>query len=288
MYAEKLVLGIYAVSPVHAGSGSEVSVIDLPIQRERHTGFPVVWGQSLKGVLRHAFEKAGKDKGIVRSIFGPDTDKAHEHAGAIAVGDARVLLFPVRSARGVFAYVTSPFVLERFKRDMELAGKSVGFNPKELVPGEGRAIVDVSSVLKLKDSVVFEEVALKAEPRDLSKVVGAIEPLLPGDVDVKKRLAIVPDDVFSAFVRFSTEVVARVAIDAGTGTVKRGGLWYEEFLPSETLLYSVIAVGKPKGGTLSSAEEVSTELRNFIESAGYLQIGGDETVGKGFVLAKLV
>ena len=30
---------LYAVSSVHAGSGGEVGLVDLPIQREQHTGF---------------------------------------------------------------------------------------------------------------------------------------------------------------------------------------------------------------------------------------------------------
>ena len=117
VFEKALILGLYSVTPVHAGSGAELSVIDLPIQRERHTGFPVIWGQSLKGVLRRVYERFddSQDKEKTKVIFGPDTDKAHEHAGAISVGDAKVLLFPVRSLKGVFAYVTCPLVLERFE-----------------------------------------------------------------------------------------------------------------------------------------------------------------------------
>ena len=121
MFEKALILGLYSVTPVHAGSGAELSVIDLPIQRERHTGFPVIWGQSLKGVLRRAYEKS--ENGVkTEVIFGPSTERAHDHAGAVSVGDAKILLFPVRSLKGVFAYVMCPIVLERFKRDLELAG----------------------------------------------------------------------------------------------------------------------------------------------------------------------
>ncbi|MDV3104836.1 type III-B CRISPR module RAMP protein Cmr4 [Thermococcus waiotapuensis] len=284
MYSKKLVLGIYTISPVHAGSGSESSVIDLPIQREKHTGFPVIWGQSLKGVLRHAFEEKGVKKGAVHSIFGPPTERADDHAGAISVGDAKILLFPVRSARGVFAYVTSPLVLERFKRDMELAGKKVDFVVPN--PGDG-AIVDNSSRLTVDGNVILEEVVLEAKKEDLSSLEKALSDVLPGGVSVKERLAIVPDDVFSAFVRMNTEIVARIAIDPAKGTVRKGGLWYEEFLPSDTVLYSVIAVGKPKGGDLNSVEGVEGELTEFFKKNPYLQVGGDETVGKGFVRVKL-
>ena len=102
MFEKALILGLYSVTPVHAGSGAELSVIDLPIQRERHTGFPVIWGQSLKGVLRRAYEKS--ENGVkTEVIFGPSTERAHDHAGAVSVGDAKILLFPVRSLKGVFA-----------------------------------------------------------------------------------------------------------------------------------------------------------------------------------------
>ena len=43
---------LYALSAVHAGSGSEIGVVDLPIQRERSTGYPKIESSSLKGALR--------------------------------------------------------------------------------------------------------------------------------------------------------------------------------------------------------------------------------------------
>jgi len=285
MYPERLVLGIYAVTPVHAGSGAEVSVIDLPIQRARHTGFPVIWGQSLKGVLRSAFKESGEPEEVIKAIFGPEPgEKAHEHAGAIAVGDAKVLLFPVRSAKGVFAYVTSPLVLKRFKEDMELAGEDVGFDVPE--PRENEAVISRNSALNLNNNVVLEDVALEARRQDLNAIVNELKKLLPGDVDLEKRLVIVHDDVFTAFAKLATEVVARVAIDPSKGTVRQGGLWYEEFLPRDTLLYTTVAIGNPrvKGiEGLKTAEEVKGRLKAFLESKKYLQVGGDETVGKGFV-----
>src|SRR5205807_8201793 len=39
-------------------------------------------------------------------------------------GDARLLLFPVRSLNGVFAYTTSYDLLNRFKRDIEREPKA--------------------------------------------------------------------------------------------------------------------------------------------------------------------
>lgn len=47
---------IIAETPVHADSGSELGIVDLPIQRERHTAFPKIEGSGLKGCIREAFE----------------------------------------------------------------------------------------------------------------------------------------------------------------------------------------------------------------------------------------
>jgi len=284
MFERSLLLGMYAVSPLHPGSGSEISVIDLPIQREKHTGFPVVWGQSLKGALRHAYEKKrGKDRAVV--IFGPDTNNASEHAGAISVGDAKVLLFPVRSAKGVFAYVTSPLVLKRFMEDLSLAGLQPG---NVSIPEE--TTVHSGSVVTIAKNgghhIVLEDLRLKAKPADLSGIAEEIVKVAPiSKEDLLKRLVIVPDDIFSAFVRVGTEVVARVRINPETGTVEEGALWYEEFIPRDTVMYAVIAVSKPRKEhpELKDASSVAEELKSFIDEVTYLQIGGDETVGKGFV-----
>ncbi len=346
MFEKALILGLYSITPVHAGSGAEMSVIDLPIQRERHTGFPVVWGQSLKGVLRSRFRRLEFEKQIkiydknwdweqktkellgdkveefikkvrdgkrdpilTEAVFGPATEGASEHAGAISVGDAKILLFPVRSAKGVFAYVTCPMVLERFVRDVELVAEiSSNDRIKQTISNSKIRSVEISGeetiagkILVLDDGkVVLEDVVLTASSN--SNILDSIVELLKavfgerknGDehlfgkpVDhIKRHLAVVSDDVFKSFTKFSTEIVARVRIDAESGTVAQGGLWYEEFLPSDTLMYSVIAVGEPRRKSVpkeaNSASEIFDLLKdNFNDT--YLQIGGDETVGKGFV-----
>lgn len=318
MIERALILGLYSVTPVHVGSGAELSVVDLPIQRERHTGFPVTWGQSLKGVLRGSFrrlELSGKlkinskswedvarklygekaddyikkvkngkrDPPLTEIIFGPSTEAASEHAGAISIGDAKVLLFPVRSLKGVFAYVTCPLVLERLKRDLELIGKKLNYNIGLIAD---RALVSENSSITVDDNVVIEDIVLKAENRDLSQLMSVIGEISPIEID-ESRVTIIPNDVFTNLVQTATEIVARVKINAERGTVETRALWYEEYLPSDTLLYSVIAVGKPKREIdgLSTADGLIQELEAF--DGKFIQVGGNETVGKGFVKLKV-
>ena len=103
---------IHAVTPLHAGTGHAVGAIDLPIARERPTGIPLLPGSSLKGALRARSE--GEHK---LALFGPETTNASDHAGAVQFADAHLLLLPVRSLWGTFAWVTSPYLVQRFMRE---------------------------------------------------------------------------------------------------------------------------------------------------------------------------
>src|SRR2546421_6392475 len=104
---------VHALSSLHAGTGQGDGVIDLPIAREKATGIPFLPGSSLKGTLRDSCKDARKEK-----VFGPQNDKADEYAGAVQFSDQRLLLLPIRSLAGTFAWVTSPYILDRFARDI--------------------------------------------------------------------------------------------------------------------------------------------------------------------------
>ncbi len=95
---------LHALTPLHAGTGQGVGDIDLPVTRERATGLPFVPGSSVRGVLRDAL--GGREDQA--AVFGPDPRHASEFAGALSVTDARLLLFPVRSVAGTWAWATSP------------------------------------------------------------------------------------------------------------------------------------------------------------------------------------
>jgi CRISPR-associated protein Cmr4 len=118
---------IHALSPLHAGTGHSAGVIDLPIARTAATGIPFAPGSGIKGVLRDTRTqnpKAGVNDWDERckAVFGPDTNNAADHAGALIVGDARLLALPVRSFKGTFAWVTSPLLLALVNRDLKGVG----------------------------------------------------------------------------------------------------------------------------------------------------------------------
>jgi|GEM_PF-6268950 len=58
MYKLAKPLFVHCQSPTHVGSGSDLGLVDLPIQRESHTGFPKIEASSLKGAIRENFEES--------------------------------------------------------------------------------------------------------------------------------------------------------------------------------------------------------------------------------------
>src|SRR5262249_10276387 len=101
-------------------------------------------------------------------IFGPPTEYAGDNAGSAQFADARLLLLPVRSLAGTFAWVTSPYVLRRFLRDVAAAPLSTLQAVKdwaEPAAGEGeRCKVATGTKLRLTGStVVLEDLDLVAD-----------------------------------------------------------------------------------------------------------------------------
>lgn len=94
------------------------------------------------------------------------------------------------------------------------------------------------------------------------------------------------DDDFTHFARHATEVMARVGLDYERKTARKGALFYEEFLPPETLLYAVVlATASRSPGTERNAAGMLGLLRERAPSV--VQIGADQTIGKGLCAMRL-
>ena len=82
-------LYIFTRTPLHVGAGSSVGAIDQPVQRERHTGYPIIPGSSVKGVLRNHF--SGLGQGVLNDLFGKGDEGGDFTTGKISFGEARLL-----------------------------------------------------------------------------------------------------------------------------------------------------------------------------------------------------
>jgi len=291
MFSTQTALFFYAESSVHVGSGQALGAVDLAIQREQHTQFPVVPASGLKGAIRHWFKQYEGDSDVHKAAFGPDTQHAGDHAGAVAFSDARLLLFPMRSLHGVFAWVTCPSLLHRFKRDMKAAGYSIDWT----VPptDENKALCsNENEVASSKQIILDEYVFHESTNKEVDKIAGTLaDSALPQDEAyaywrerLRSDLLIVDDSTFRDFTLHSTDVQARIKIDEETGTTSgsTGNLFYQENLPPETLFYAITMAQDDLSGALNekgSARDLLDYLRTM--DGKRLQIGGDASIGKG-------
>lgn len=320
-------LFLHAQTGLHPGSGTALGTVDLPVQRERHTHWPCVPGSALKGILRDRArentkgrhggdrKKANEDDADLVAAFGPGKgDQASDHAGALAVTDARLAAFPVRSLRGVFAWVTCPAVLTRLNRDLLLgrtdvpplpmpAGFETAFaddkNPQGGVTpsGDEKLLCAVGSPLKVGDKVVLEEFEYTATGTCDELATWFATRATADDLTrarLRSHLAVISDNAFTHYARHATEVIARIALNYDTKTVAGTALFYQEVLPAETLLYAVVLanpsrvdVQKRTAGALDTAGQVLDYLAKQLGPNAVLQVGGDETVGKGLCFAHL-
>ncbi len=281
---------VHALSPLHAGIGQGAGVIDLPIAREKTTGLPFLPGSSLKGALRALCDDEKKCK----QIFGPgttDSDPDSDYASSIQFSDQRLFLLPIRSLAGTFAWVTSPYVLRRFVRDL----RDVRLSPPGNIPNpsakEHCYIDRTKSKITLGGKVILEDLDLIVQNEDVTTWATWIGPKVFSDPIWQQMLAerfcIMHDDVFNFLIDTATEITTRIKLKENTKTVDTdtGGLWYEEALPTETILYG-FALATPVSASKISSQQVFTELTNLTSKA--VQLGGKATVGRGICRVQMV
>ncbi|WP_044893104.1 type III-B CRISPR module RAMP protein Cmr4 [Bacillus alveayuensis] len=289
MYTKSKPFLLHAITSVHAGSGSEIGLVDLPIQREKHTGFPKIESSSLKGAIRYAMEPKCVDTEEMKKfelIFGskPGRNESDTQSSAIAFSDARLLLFPVKSMRGIFAWITCPQVLNRFNDELTLNQS----NADTLLVPEPNS-VSSDRLLVSNNRIVLEEYSFEVkESKKAQMLANQLSNLIKQDlqIDLLDRIVVLDDDDFSDFVKLSTEVNARIKVNPNTGTVDEGALWYEENVPPETIFYSFLYLGKVRGKGIEGMESDEDVEKYLIEENRFpsvFQLGGNSTLGRGML-----
>lgn len=313
---------------LHAGSGSDLGIVDLPIQREKHTSYPKIEASGIKGAIREVFRTQPDLETLERSwgitsvedadykaalnlAFGPDTaDQSNLHGGALGFTDARLLLFPVKSVSDVFGWITCPAVLARFKHDLSICQPCIALDFSLPEEAQIPTVPTGSDLVINENTIVLEEYSFKVqETSNCEKLADWIsDNCMPSDdytywrEKVKKNLVVLSNEDFRDFVTLSTEVIARIKINQETGTVQKGALWYEEYLPSDSILYS-LALTSPifqeedsDKGIFQLTDQEKAENRDesekvmeFLEDGlpAVIQLGGNATTGKGIVRTKV-
>lgn len=304
MFQETRIAFLYCVSPVHMGTGTAVGgLIDNPIQRERHTEYPMMAGSGIKGAIRHDYWTQHEDRKLLNRLFGPENE-ASDHAGALSFSDGQLIAFPVRCAKAGYVYVTSPLLLARLKRQLALANVTVDWSIPALESGHCRI---VNPDLMTEDKLALEAYELKPNIEPSLKPIaewlaGNALPQKDEFAFFREKLAsdlvLLSDDELHYFVVNSTVVEPHVRIDDISGTADGGALFYTENLPPESLLFSVVLASQErykKGDSTDqrmNAEQVMQTLVNGGEHwqamhGRMIQFGGDATTGRGQIVCSI-
>ncbi|MGC8570308.1 MAG: type III-B CRISPR module RAMP protein Cmr4 [Caldivirga sp.] len=275
---------IEALTPMHPGLGKGgEGFVDLPVQRDEF-GFPTIWASSLKGAVKSSLllECDNSSNEIERLVcrrrilltFGPDTGEASEYASAISMLDARLILIPARSLKGVWTYVTSPHLLNYLFTYLEaindnnrlgilrnLLNNVSSITKKTAVVNTNGLLIESSG----KRYIVLNELELTAEPNgDTAKQLTSILPNELTSIINERGIALVSDDVISDVVRRSLIIQPRIRLDYASKTVAGGGLWEEEYLPQYTIMTSAIFCKRVRLTNLPE-DELGKRIEQFID-----------------------
>lgn len=296
--SERATLIIKAISPLHNGSGESLGVVDRPVMRERFTDFPIVQGSSIKGVLRWWFKEKLNGSGNgekVEVVFGPEPGRGQEHAGAVCFGDAKLLSFPIRCIGGPFVWATSPLALHRAAEVLTLCGQPLGQSItnfiQNVIPLTKPSVAENAGDLMVGPQndrrILAEEYsfAVNTDPIPDSLVQEIASFIFSDDETFSKtyfnrRFIVLPDEIFVYFITHATEVMPNIRIGE-KGTTEEGSLRYTEYLPEETILYSLIEFESGKGKQAMSSNDVKGYVAGNLPQV--IQLGADETIGKGLV-----
>lgn len=294
MYKEKQLMYIKVLTPTHAGAGQCIDNIDMPIQREKHSNIPKIEASSLKGSIKNALYNKIKLRYVdtkkelknsdefkwLSIIFG--SENGDDYASLIGFTDARLLLFPIKSATDIYKLITCPYILKRWTEDLEIVNNAQVNKIKELVVDDGECIaMDKSKCFNqgneskiILEEYVFDVCQNKAE--ELNGVLKAIN-----GIDVS-RVVILSDSDFIDLVCMYTEIITRNKIDVNTGVAEGTGLFTEEYLPVETVLYFMVLASPSFNG--DDKKLLPDPIEYFNKNVNEVfQVGGNATIGKGIV-----
>ena len=275
-----ILLGLIAETSIHYGAETGGGAIDLPVAREAATNYPVIAGSAFKGSLKDMLGGENEYTGGV------------DKAGQIIFSDIRLLLLPVRSLSSSYAWVTCPLLLERLQRDARRAGGAIATGiPDFTIPTVKDehyvcANADLHDLLQLEERQ-FKKTANNTSDPALAKLVAALQLIIvhPSAQDrVAAQLVAVSNNDFAWFAEFALPVNAHNKLNADNKTSEN--LWYEETLPPDTVMYSLI-LPRP---TLpcKTQQDAMKHIADLLKKKPHLQIGAGETTGLGWFAHKHV
>ncbi|WNC45222.1 type III-B CRISPR module RAMP protein Cmr4 [Thermosynechococcus sp. GLH187] len=252
---------LYLLSPLHTGGTTQEGNL-LGIARESHTELPYIPSSTIRGRLRASTPHKDRNRlwgNTIEDVMGGENTNLTQ--GQVWVGDGSLLWVPVPSLSHGVIWISCPMLLHRWQR---LTGQSSG------TVAAYSTSLDTSKPVYLKDAILKD---------DQLKSWEEWQEWIPIREQTQiQQVLVLPDQHCKTLIETSLWRQVKVKLDQHK-TVE-GGFRYEEAIPPDTLMYFPWGTVAQLNG---AAEKVESDLRDVFDSHPILQIGGQESLGRGFV-----
>jgi CRISPR-associated protein Cmr4 len=251
---------LYLLSPLHTGGTTQEGNL-LGIARESHTNFPYIPSSTIRGRLRAAVDDNKRD-----ALFGNDLNSNNGNLtqGSVWVGDGSLLWLPVPSLSHGVIWISCPLLLNRYARVANVTARPA------IVPYLYN-FHQANEKVYLKDAI-FDSSELTNWDKEQAKK------FIPHQSNVAiERALVLPDQHCATVIQMGLWRQVKIKLDQHK-TVD-GGFRYEEAIPPDTLMYFPWGITAQAKGN----EEAREHFLDLLATNEIMQIGGQESLGRGFV-----
>lgn len=251
---------LYLLSPLHTGGTTQEGNL-LGIARESHTNLPYIPSSTIRGRLR----ANTTDKNTKYQLFGTDLKDSQQLVqGDIWIGDGSILWLPVPSLSHSVVWVSCPMLLRRWLR--------LNNNQTQIPADYSCNFTDNKSPIYLKDAIIKADKLTKWDNSQEFLPKG-----ISNEIDIN-RMLVLPDQHCSTLIQMSLWRQVKIKLDEHKSV--DGGFRYEEAIPPDTLMYFSWGITSQTNGTAGKSKQ---EFEKLLAVNDVLQIGGQESLGRGFV-----
>ncbi|XFA73278.1 type III-B CRISPR module RAMP protein Cmr4 [Thermosynechococcaceae cyanobacterium Okahandja] len=252
---------LYLLSPLHTGGTTQEGNL-LGIARESHTELPYIPSSTLRGRLRSLTEPSQRNRlwgNTIEDVTGGgDTNLSQ---GQVWVGDGSLLWVPVPSLSHGVIWISCPMLLQRWRR--LTASPSTPVAPYSTNLAKNRPVYLKDAILKGNELKEWPNWQEWVPARNSTQI---------------ERVLVLPDQHCATLIQMS--LWRQVKIKLNQHKTVEGGFRYEEAIPPDTLMYAPWGTVAQLNG---AAPKAKSDLQDLLDSHSILQIGGQESLGRGFV-----
>lgn len=219
-----------------------------------------------------------------------DLEAIFSEGGPCRIEDGEILLFPVRSPCGVFAYITCLENLLQLKRWMSSSAEASLHMAGLDNVSNGQAVVSPNSDILLKNNIVLEEYCFGASASpELAFLAGWLaQSMLPPQNEyafwrgkLERSLVVLSNDDYAHLLKTCTEIAAPKEGLAETQPNGSGAEYYE-YLPADTILTArwVLDLSKAVQAQAATPRDMLEILNN--PAAQFLRLAEEPALGPGY------